>query len=126
MFGFNKSYFIFTLFLLIIEFIIGADIHDAVIRPYGGDLLVVILIYCLIKSFINAPAFKTACRVLLFSYIIEVSQYFHLVKLLGLQHSKIAKILLGTSFYFTDLLAYTLGIVLVIIVENVKHSMKNF
>jgi hypothetical protein len=126
MFGFNKSYFILTLFLLIIEFIIGADIHDAVIRPYGGDFLVVILIYCLIKSFVNAGAFKTACRVLLFSYIIEVSQYFHLVKLLGLQHSKIANILLGTSFSFTDLLAYTLGIVLVIIVENVKHSMKNF
>jgi hypothetical protein len=126
MFNFNKRYFALTLLLLIIEFIIGADVHDDVIRPYGGDFLVVILIYCLVKSFLNVPVFKTACGILLFSYIVEVSQYFHLVELLGLQNSKIAKILLGTSFSFTDLLAYTLGIVLVIIVENVKYSMKNF
>jgi DNA integrity scanning protein DisA with diadenylate cyclase activity len=126
MFGFYTRYFIPALLLFLIEFIIGADVHDAIIRPYGGDFLVVILLYCLIKSFINTPVLKTACGVLLFSYIVEISQYFHLVSLLGLQNSKIAKILLGTSFSFTDLLAYTLGILLVIIIENVRHSMKNF
>ena len=126
MFRFHKLYFLSALLLFVIEFIIGADVHDAVIRPYGGDFLVVILLYCLIKSFVNAPAFKTACSVLLFAYLVEISQYFHLVNLLGLQNSKIAKILLGTFFSFTDLLAYTLGILLVIIIENAKHSMKNF
>lgn len=126
MLGFYIRYFIATLLLFVIEFIIGADVHDAIIRPYGGDFLVVILLYCFIKSFVNTPVFKTACGVLLFAYIVEVSQYFHLVSLLGLQNSKTAKILLGTSFSFTDLLAYTLGILLVIIIENVRHSMKNF
>ncbi|SHM12183.1 DUF2809 domain-containing protein [Mucilaginibacter sp. OK098] len=126
MIGFHKRYFLLALLLFIIEFIIGADVHDAIIRPYGGDFLVVILLYCLIKSFINTPVFKTACGVLLFVYIVEISQYFHLVSLLGLQNSKTTKILLGTSFSFTDLLAYTLGILLVIIIENVRHSMKNF
>jgi DNA integrity scanning protein DisA with diadenylate cyclase activity len=126
MFGFYIRYFISALLLFVIEFIIGADVHDAIIRPYGGDFLVVILLYCFIKSFINTPVLKTACGVLLIAYIVEISQYFHLVSLLGLQNSKIAKILLGTSFSFTDLLAYTLGILLVIIIENMRHSMKNF
>jgi hypothetical protein len=126
MITFNKSYFALTFLLFIIEFIIGAEIHDAIIRPYGGDFLVVILVYCFIKSFVNVPVFKTACGVLLFAYIVETSQYFQLVNRLGLQQSKIAKILLGTCFSFTDLLSYTLGILLVIVVENVHSSMKNF
>jgi hypothetical protein len=126
MFRFNRWYFVLVLLLFAIEFIIGADFHDTIIRPYGGDFLVVILIYCFVKSFINAPVVGTALGVLLFSYLMEVSQYFHLVNLLGLQHSKLAKIMLGTSFSFTDLLAYTLGIGLVIVIENLRLSMKNF
>jgi len=126
MFGLYKNYLALTLLLFTIEFFVGADFHDSFIRPYGGDFLVVILLYCLVKSFINAPALKTACCVLVFAYTIEISQYFHLVKLLGLQNSKIAVLLMGTSFSFADLLAYTLGMLLVIVIENGKHSLKNF
>ncbi|MEO6978542.1 MAG: DUF2809 domain-containing protein [Mucilaginibacter sp.] len=126
MLRFNRRYFVLMLLLFVIEFIIGEDFHDTIIRPYGGDFLVVILIYCFVKSFINTTVIKTALGVLLFSYMVEVSQYFHLVTLLGMQHSKLANIMLGTSFSFTDLLAYTLGIGLVIVVENLQLSMKNF
>ncbi len=126
MFRFNRWYFVLTLLLFAIEFIIGADFHDAIIRPYGGDFLVVMLIYCFVKSFINTPVASTALAVLLFSCLVEVSQYFHLVNLLGMQHSKLAKIMLGTSFSVTDLLAYTLGIGLVIVIENLRLSLKNF
>jgi len=114
------------LLLFAIESIIGADFHDTIIRPYGGDFLVVILIYCFVKSFVDTPVVNTALGVLLFSYLIEASQYFHLVTLLGMQHSKFVKIMLGTSFSFTDLLAYTLGIGLVIVIENLRLSLKNF
>jgi hypothetical protein len=121
---FNKTYFILTLLLLLAEVYIGLYMHDAIIRPYGGDFLVVILLYCLVKSFINFPVLLTACWVLLFAYAIEVSQYFHLVNLLGLQDSKTAKILLGTSFSFIDMLTYTLGIALVLATENVIAGIK--
>jgi len=126
MFKFNGRYFILMLLLFIIEFIIGVDFHDSIIRPYGGDFLVVILIYCFVKSFVNTPVAGTGLAVLLFSYMVEVSQHFHLVTLLGLQDSKLARILLGTSFSFNDLLAYTLGIGLVLVAENLRLSMKNF
>jgi hypothetical protein len=124
--GFHKWYFALTLVLLAIEFIIGADFHDTIIRPYGGDFLVVILIYCFVRSFLNTPPVTTAIAVLILSYAVEISQYFHLVAQLGLAHSHVAKILLGTSFSFTDILAYTLGIITVLIVEHLKNSLKNF
>jgi len=126
MIKFNKAYFLFTLLLLAIEIFIALYMHDAVIRPYGGDFLVVILIYCFVKSFINLPVLLTACWALIFAYTVEVSQYFHLVQLLGLQHSKIARILLGSSFSFIDLGTYTLGILFVIFLENIRASLKNF
>jgi hypothetical protein len=117
-FEFSKRYFILTILLFITEVLIGAYMHDAIIRPYGGDFLVVILIYCFVKSFFNTPVVITAIYVLIFSYAVEVSQYFHLVSVLGLDHSKIARIVMGTSFSFIDLLSYTLGMLLVVVGER--------
>src|ERR1700731_187845 len=121
---FNKTYFLLALLLLLTEVYIGCYMHDSIIRPYGGDFLVVILLYCLVKSFFNFPVLLTAVWVLVFAYIVEVSQYYHLVNLLGLQDFKLAKILLGTSFSFIDMLTYTLGIGLVIGAENLVIVIK--
>ncbi|MGZ3757830.1 MAG: ribosomal maturation YjgA family protein [Mucilaginibacter sp.] len=119
--GFYKGYFLLAVILFAIEVYIGTYMHDAIIRPYGGDFLVVILIYCFVKSFFNTSPFVTACRVLAFAYVVEVSQYFHLVTLLGWEHSKAAAIIMGTSFSFTDLLMYTLGIGAVLLLEKLLH-----
>ncbi|SDT69833.1 Protein of unknown function [Mucilaginibacter mallensis] len=89
MLSFNFKYFSLTILLLITEIIIATWAHDALIRPYGGDFLVVILVYCLIKSFMDSPVSPTIIGVLLFSYLVEISQYFHLVNLLGLENSKL-------------------------------------
>jgi hypothetical protein len=93
---------------------------DNVIRPYGGDFLVVVLIYCLIKSFINTHVLKTAVGVLLFAYTVEICQYFNLLGLLDMQNSRPALLLLGHSFSWLDMLCYTLGITLVIIIEKLR------
>lgn len=126
MLKFNKHYFISTIILLCIEVFIAEYMHDAFIRPYGGDFLVVIMIYCFVKSFLNAPVFSTAYAVLIFAYVVELSQYFHLVRVIGLERSKIALLFFGDHFSVTDLLAYTLGIIVVIFTENMRLSLKTF
>jgi hypothetical protein len=117
---FNKTDFAFTLLLLLIEIFIGTYVHDTVIRPFGGDFLVVMLLYCFVKTFLNKPFAYVAIGVLLFAYMIEGSQYFQLVRWLRLQHSKTAAILLGSTFSWADMLCYTMGIGLVIIAERTK------
>jgi hypothetical protein len=126
MFIFNKTYLLLALLLLLAEVLIALCLHDSFIRPYGGDFLVVILLYCFVKSFADAPIFTTVCCVLVFAYVVEISQYFHLVHLLGLQNSRTAVLLMGTCFSFTDMLAYTLGILLVITTEKIKVNLKTF
>jgi Protein of unknown function (DUF2809) len=119
MFTFNKKYFILTLVLFFIEVIIGVFVHDKIIRPFIGDLLVVILIYCFVKSFFKISVIKAAVFVLLFSYTVEILQYFKFVKYLGLQHSRFAQIIFGNSFSWIDMLMYTIGFAIILIAENV-------
>lgn len=114
---FFPQYFLLTILLFVTEVLIAIYLHDGFVRPYFGDFLVVILIYCFVKSFINSSVIKTAFWVLLFSYFIEMTQYFKLVKWLGLQHSKWAVIILGNAFAWTDMAAYTFGIAAVMFVE---------
>lgn len=118
---FNPRYFVCTVLLFVTEVLIALFVHDQFIRPYIGDFLVVILIYCFVKSFLNTPVVPTAIGVLLFAYTVELLQYFRIVEVLGLQHSRAARIIIGSAFEWQDMLAYTMGILAVVLVENMNH-----
>ncbi len=118
MFTFNTKYFILTCLLFLIEVLIALYVHDRFVRPYIGDVLVVILMYCFLKTFIKGNTFPIAIGVLMFSYLIEAMQYFKLVNLLGLQHSKLANTVIGNSFSWVDIVAYTVGICFVLMPER--------
>jgi len=118
MLRFSKGYFILTIIFFVIEVLIGMYVRDSFIRPYGGDYLVVMLLYYFVRTFWEGDALKVAIGVLLFSYLVEFAQYFQIVKLLGFEGNKSAEILIGTGFSWWDILAYTLGIITVYIVDQ--------
>jgi hypothetical protein len=118
----NKNYFLLTLLLFVIEVCIALFVHDNFIRPYFGDVLVVILIYCFVKSFLKVSVAKAAIAVLLFAFMVETLQYFLIVEKLNLQHNKIARTVIGTSFAWEDILAYIAGIVIVIVCEKLLRK----
>ena len=115
---FNKKYLLATALLLLIEVGIALFVKDRFVRPYVGDFLVVILIYCFLKTFWDESPLKVGLCVLLFSFTVETGQYFRLVERLGLEHSKIARTIIGTGFDWGDLVAYTLGIACTLLVEK--------
>lgn len=115
---FNGMYFILTIIIFVVEVLIAVYLRDDFIRPYVGDFLVVMLLYCFVRSFLQAPVIPVALAVLLFSYLIETMQYFNVVQLLGLEHSRLANIVIGNYFTWSDILAYTLGIGCTIILEK--------
>lgn len=114
---FNKYYFIIFIVLFIIETLIAIYLKDGFIRHTFGDYLVVILLYCFFKSFIQTKPIHIALAVLLIAFTIEFSQLFNVLSLFDLQENSLAKIVFGSTFHVSDLLAYTLGIATVIIVE---------
>lgn len=123
---FNKKYFLAAVLLFIIEVLIALFVNDRFIRPYVGDYLVVMLLYCAVKAIFRVPVVATAIAVLLFSYAIETAQYFNLVARLHLQNNKWANVIIGNSFAVEDLVAYTLGIITIIGVEKIKQKRPNF
>jgi hypothetical protein len=123
MFTFRKIYFVFFIILFIIEVLIALYAHDNFVRPYIGDVLVVILLYCFVKSFIKLPVTPVAIGVLIFSFLIEILQYCNIVDRLGLGHSKLARTVIGTSFAWEDIWAYIAGFIVILVAErfgNVK------
>jgi len=118
MIRFQRKYFIWAIILFITEVLIAAFVHDKIVRPYFGDFLVVILIYCFIKSFLDIPVFPLAVSVLLFAYLIELLQYYGIAQRLGLEKSGIARIVIGSSFGWMDLVAYTAGIFFLLFLEK--------
>lgn len=105
----SKSFFIF-ISLLFIEVLIAVFVNDSFIRPFVGDFLAVILLYYLFSSFYEISPIKTALIVLFIAYLIEWLQYIHFIELMGWGDRKLLKIILGSSFDWGDILAYTLGI----------------
>jgi hypothetical protein len=125
MFSFNKKYFFAAVVLFIIEVLIALYVNDAIIRPYVGDFLVVILLYCVVKAFFRIPCVPTAIGVLLFTYVIEILQYFQIVHRLGLQDSKLATVVIGSSFEWIDIIAYTAGVACIILFDRKSDLVVN-
>jgi hypothetical protein len=124
MFTFNKKYLILTIILFVIEVLIAVFVRDAFVRPYVGDYLVVILIYCAVRTVLNASVWKVALGVLLFSFLIETLQYFHIVNRLGLENNVVARTVIGYGFEWLDFVAYTMGILTVLAFENKKLNQR--
>jgi hypothetical protein len=106
----NKTYLVISILLLIVEIIIALFVNDQFIRPIFGDYL----------AFSKISENKIALITLLISYTIEILQYIHILELLHLNKIKILNIVLGNSFSWTDMLAYTLGILTVLLIHNFK------
>jgi hypothetical protein len=58
--------------------------------------------------------------VLIFAYLVEIMQGLKFVELIGLSNNKIASILIGTTFSWTDIACYTIGILVVIVAEKLR------
>lgn len=116
------KYTVVFMFLLIAEILIALYVHDAIIRPYLGDMLVVILIYCLFRVIIPVGHKRLPLWIFLFAAGIECLQYFRLVQVLGLQDHTFWRIVIGSTFDLKDIGCYGAGCILTGIYEFLKEK----
>jgi DNA integrity scanning protein DisA with diadenylate cyclase activity len=106
----RAKYLLIALGLFIVEVLIATIFsHSRFIRAYLGDYLVVIMLYCLVKSFYDVPPLVLATSIFVFACGIEIAQYFRLADVLRLRPGSVLSILLGTSFSWVDILMYFAG-----------------
>lgn len=118
MFAFNKTYLYLTIILFSAELFIALFVNDQFIRPFVGDVLVVILIYCFLRIFLNSAYRKIALGVLIFAFVIETLQYFDFVKMIGFENNRIISTALGRTFAWADFAAYFVGFLVIIAAEK--------
>ena len=104
--------------LFLVEVCIAAFVHDGLVRPHVGDLLVVMLLYFFVRGVTRTKPITAAAGVLAFAFLVELTQYFHLIDHLGLTHNTAAKLVLGNTFQWIDLAAYTCGAVLALLLDR--------
>ena len=121
-------YLISTVLLIIVEVLIALFVHDSFIRPFIGDVIVVIVVYTFIRIFIPKKWKMLPLGVFIFATGVEVLQLFHFADLLGFENNRFMQILLGSVFDFKDILCYAAGCLLLGIHEfgvrklNVKEA----
>lgn len=115
---FDLNSFLIFLLIFLIEVLIALFVKDNIIRPFGGDVLVVILMYYFFKAFIRTKPIYIIIGVLLFAYAVEIGQYYNLVEILGMQDNKIMRVVIGSSFSWIDMVCYTLGAVICYIIDR--------
>jgi len=115
---FNKPFFASSLLLLSTEICIAAFLTTGFIRHTFGDYLAVILMYCIIRSFFLKKPIYIAIVVLVFAFAIEFLQLFNLLDTLNLRHNELIVIIMGSTFEITDLIAYTLGIITIYLIDT--------
>ncbi|XRE43991.1 hypothetical protein ACIVBQ_002195 [Tenacibaculum discolor] len=114
---FNLKNFLVFAFLLLLEIEIAKT--SGFIRHTFGDFLVVILLFYLVKTFFNLSNKTVAVSVLIFAYIVEFLQLTPLLEFLGLENNRLAVIIFGTTFSIGDLIAYTLGVGTILLLEKI-------
>ena len=111
--------------ILIIEILIALFVRDSFIRPYGGDILVTILLCCFVRMIFMEKIPLLPLWVFLFAVTVEVLQYFDIVSILGLGDIKFFVILIGNSFSFVDIICYAVGCVLFYLREKLNIKVFN-
>ena len=113
---------VLTVALLLTEIAIALWVNDAFIRPYGGDILVTLLLCCLVRIVFPDKPRLLPLYIFLFSVVVEIGQYFDFVALLGLADSAFFSILLGRSFAFADIVCYAVGCAVFAALDHRMHK----
>lgn len=115
---FNFRYFIGFLVLFLIEVLIAFYVKQEFIRYVFGDYLVVILMYCFIKSFTSIKPIYAGIITLLSAYFIEFCQLVDVLGMLNIEKNTFTNLVFGTTFQIGDLIAYTLGVITILGIEK--------
>ena len=101
---------------------IALFVQGGFIRNHFGDILIVIFIYCFIKTFVRNRLKWLWLYIFIFATLVEIGQYFGLVYLLGLGHSQLARIVIGVTFDVWDIVMYFVGGVIILGYEKIREN----
>ena len=122
-----KKYRIPYLIVLLLIIFLGIMSRKTNLFPLStGDFLYAIMMYLLIRIiFINKKAYQIAFLSLITCYSIEFLQLYQSGWMLELRKTLFGRYVLGQGFLWTDILAYTFGVLIALLLESLIHQYFN-
>ncbi len=114
----RKVYLVAAIVLFGVEVLIALFVKDSFVRRYGGDVLAVALVYAALRAITSLRMTPAIAVTLAIALAIEVSRAVNLLGMLGLGGNRLARTVLGGAFDWFDLLAYTAGAIVIVLVEQ--------
>ncbi|MFY7826024.1 MAG: DUF2809 domain-containing protein [Flectobacillus sp.] len=111
----------FTLFCY--EAYLSVYVKDNFFRPFFGDFIAVIFAFTFFKCFYannSSKDYRLAGISLMIAYLLEILQKINFLQMTGLDKYPIMSMLIGHSFSWIDLLAYTLGYITLLVIIKFK------
>lgn len=103
--------------LFLLELCIALFVRDRFIRPYFGDVLVGILLWCAARVILPRRPALLSPIILAICFLVEFLQAIHIAELLSLADRPFFVTLIGNSFSVTDLICYSCGLLPLFLIE---------
>lgn len=99
--------------------LIALFVRDRFVRPYLGDVLAVVLVYCGLRTVLPLRPVPAAALAFAIGALVEIGQAVGILDLLGLRDNQVAVVVLGSGFEWLDFVAYAAGAVLALSGERI-------
>lgn len=123
--GISLWYLCAFLVLLAVEVVIALFVTGGIVRGYLGDVLVVVVVYCFVRTFVRNEARLLPLWIFLFAVAVELVQYADLAGRLGIDQRSAAGVIVGSVFDPADVVCYFVGCAGIAVFEAVLRRRKN-
>ena len=93
------------------------------LASYAGDTLWALMVFFIIGFiFVRRSTLWVGVTALVFSFTIEISQFYHAPWIDAVRDTRIGALVLGFGFLWSDLICYTAGIIIGILLERLIRT----
>ncbi len=110
-----------AILLIVVECLIARYVQDSFVRPYVGDILVVMVLYCLVRCILPTGLPWLPLGIFMFGAMVEWVQYQNILENLGLDRYRVLRIALGTVGDPKDVLCYGIGCLCIFVGSMIYH-----
>jgi hypothetical protein len=118
----KRAFYLLAAALLAVVLAGIAVFGEGIVRTHGGDVLVVVWMYLVLRALFLLPKSTTALMALVVAFAVEVGQLLDLAGMLGLAETRGGRLALGSTFDILDLLAYSVGALLAVLFDRTKDQ----
>ncbi len=119
----RKIYFLWIIIVVLLGLASRkfTDFIPSFLADYAGDTLWALLVFFIFGFiFITKPTLQIGVLAISFSFLIEISQLYHAPWIDAIRHTTLGALALGFGFLWTDLICYTIGVFIGILIEKMS------